>query len=98
MMIGEIVQCYSEEGYERPVPVRPGMFLRHGVPKSLYRPGSSTDVVLFQPGRVRFAPDLLRNQARADVSSRFSAGFGRALVETDVRVRSLIASAVDGGS
>jgi hypothetical protein len=29
--------------------------------KSLYRPGSSTDVLLFQKGRIRFDDDLLAN-------------------------------------
>ncbi len=47
LMIGEVVQCYSSERYEKPRPVTPGMFLERGCPKSLYRPGSSTDVLLF---------------------------------------------------
>jgi phosphatidylserine decarboxylase len=95
LMIGEIVQCYSETRYERPCPVVPGMFLRKGQPKSLYRPGSSTDVVLFEKGRVAFSEDLLRNAARRDVRSRFSHGFGRPLVETDVKARSTIGRALD---
>ncbi len=93
LMIGEIVQCYSEERYEEPKPVRKGMFLRKGTPKSLYRPGSSTDVLLFQEGRVHFSADLLENMHRPGVSSRFSAGFGRPLVETDLEVRSTIGRA-----
>jgi phosphatidylserine decarboxylase len=91
LMVGEVVQAYSEERYDDPQPITPGMMVRKGVPKSLYRPGSSTDVLLFQQGRVRFAEDLTRNMYRSDVTSRFSRGFGRPLVETDVRVRSLIA-------
>jgi hypothetical protein len=51
LMIGEVVQCYSDVRYENPQPIKPGMLLRRGQPKSLYRPGSSTDVVVFQPGR-----------------------------------------------
>jgi phosphatidylserine decarboxylase len=94
LMIGDIVQCYSEHRYDNPVPIRPGMFVRAGCPKSLYRPGSSTDVLIFQPGRVRFAEDLERNQLRCDVASRFSSGFGRPLAETDVQVRSLIATGI----
>jgi phosphatidylserine decarboxylase len=66
------------------------MFLRKGRPKSLFRPGSSTTVLLFQAGRVQFAQDLVRNMLRADVESRYSQGFGRSLVETDVKVRSTI--------
>lgn len=91
LMIGDIVQAYSEKEYEDPRPVVKGMFLKKGVPKSLYRPGSSTDVLLFQKGRVGFAEDLIRNMGRPDVQSRFSVGFGRSLAETDVKVRSLIA-------
>ncbi len=93
LMIGEIVQCYSATGYDDPQPVKPGMFLTKGVPKSLYRPGSSTDVLLFQPGRVKFADDIVRNMSHPEAKSRFAPDFGRPLVETDVKVRSLIAMA-----
>ncbi|MEZ4483805.1 MAG: phosphatidylserine decarboxylase [Syntrophotaleaceae bacterium] len=92
LMIGEIVQCYSEQGYDDPQELRPGMFLRAGAPKSLYRPGSSTDVLIFEPGRVEFAADLQANQRRDEVVSRFVCGFGKPLIETEVQVRSLIAS------
>ena len=91
LMIGEIVQRYSETRYDSPVDVRPGMFLVKGVPKSLYRPGSSTDVLLFQKGRISFAPDILDNLCAPGVESRFSAGFGAPLVETDLAVRSPVA-------
>jgi phosphatidylserine decarboxylase len=94
LMIGDIVQCYSTFGYQDPRPLVPGMFLEKGQPKSLYRPGSSTDILVFQQGRVEFAADLLRNQQRRDVSSRFSKGFGTTLVETDLKVRSLLAGRI----
>jgi phosphatidylserine decarboxylase len=97
LMIGAIDQCYSETRYERPCPVVAGMFLRKGQPKSLYRPGSSTTVAVFQAGRITFASDLVRNMARGGVRSRFSQGFGIPLVETDVRVRSMIARGVPSG-
>jgi phosphatidylserine decarboxylase len=93
LMIGDIVQCYSEERYDNPHAVTRGVFLRKGQPKSLYRPGSSTTVLLFQRNRVQFADDLLRNLCRAGVRSRFSQGLGRSLVETEVTVRSGIAGA-----
>ncbi|HKJ05688.1 MAG TPA: phosphatidylserine decarboxylase [Geopsychrobacteraceae bacterium] len=92
LMIGGIDQCYSRRCYDDPQPIRVGMFVEKGCPKSLYRPGSSTDVLLFEPGRVAFAGDLLNNRLRQDVSSRFSAGFKNPLVETDIRVRSLLAT------
>jgi phosphatidylserine decarboxylase len=92
LMIGEVAQCYSATGaYDFPAPVQPGMFLRKGQPKSLFRPGSSTDILLFQPGRIVFADDLVALMRRPDVTSRFTIGFGGPLAEVDVRVRSLIA-------
>lgn len=94
LMIGAVVQNYSETHYDDPQPVLPGMFLRKGQPKSLYRPGSSTDVLLFQKNRIRFADDLLDNQSREDVVSRYTRGFLQPLVETDLKVRSPIATAL----
>lgn len=91
LMIGQIVQSYASEGYEPCEGMRPGLFLRMGQPKSLYRPGSSLDVLIFEPGRVKFSADLVANQFRADVGSRFSSWLERPWVETDVRVRESIA-------
>jgi len=91
LMIGDIVQCYSETGYDDPGAIHPGMFLKKGCPKSLYRPGSSTDILIFQKGRADFAADILSNLRDRRVSSRFSGWFGDALVETEVNVRSSIA-------
>ncbi|HKX32924.1 MAG TPA: phosphatidylserine decarboxylase [Blastocatellia bacterium] len=93
LMIGQVVQCYSRERYESPEPIRPGLFLERGRPKSCYRPGSSTDVLIFQPGRISFDRDLIANRNRTDVQSRFSLGFGQPLAETEVAVRSQIATA-----
>ena len=91
LMIGEIVQCYSEHEYQAPQPLTPGMFIRKGQVKSLYRPGSSTDIVLFQPQQVRFAPDLIHNQQHPEAYSRFSDAFAVPLVETELQVRSAMA-------
>lgn len=89
LFFGEVVQRYSERRYDDSREVRVGMVLRRGSPKSLFRPGSSTVVLLFQRDRIRFAPDLVSNlHVRAE--SLFSQGFGRPLVETDVTVRSWI--------
>jgi len=93
LMIGQIRQCYSEERYDDSRPISPGMYLRKGGPKSLYLPGSSTDILIFQKGRVSFLPEIIRNMWRTDVRSRISAVAGRPLVETDVKVRSAIAYA-----
>jgi phosphatidylserine decarboxylase len=94
MMIGDIVQCYSTHGYNDPLDLAPGMFVERGCPKSLYRPGSSVDVLIFQKGRVAFSADILANMRRRDVSSRYTLYFRSPLVETDVRVRSEIARKV----
>jgi phosphatidylserine decarboxylase len=95
LMIGGIRQCYSEFQYHNPVAVRPGMFLRKGCPKSLYMPGSSTDICLFQRDRVEFSEDLIRNRRSRQTESRFTKAFGVSLVETDVKIRSAIGRAVD---
>ena len=92
LMIGGIVQCYSARAYENPRPVEPGLFVERGRPKSLYRPGSSTDVVVFQKERVEFASDLVENLRNRQATSRFSVGFGGDLVETELKVRSLLAT------
>jgi phosphatidylserine decarboxylase len=92
LMIGDIHPCYSDDRYDRPRPVEKGMWLEKGQPKSLFRPGSSVDVLLFEPQRVTFSADIVANMRHPGVVSRFSENFGRSVVETDVRVRSEIAN------
>jgi phosphatidylserine decarboxylase len=93
LMIGDIVQCYSENEYDKPISLGTGMFIKKGLPKSLFRPGSSTVVLIFQKDRMRFADDITANMFFPDAQSIFSLGFGKSLVETDVSVRSYIGSA-----
>ena len=93
LMIGEILQCYSDVRYANSQKICKEMFLRKGAPKSLFRPGSSAVVVLFQKDAIEFEPDLVLNLYRHEVNSRFSHGFSQPLVETDVKVRSALASA-----
>jgi phosphatidylserine decarboxylase len=95
LMVGQIVQRYSEERYDHPQSLEKGMRLQRGAPKALFRPGSSTVVLMFQPGRVRFAQDLVRNQRKTSVRSRYSMSFGQPVVETDVKVRSLLARSAE---
>ena len=90
LMIGGIDQRYSQQKYDSPTDVVPRMFLKKGQPKSLYRPGSSTDVLIFEPGRLEFDQDLVSFRSRSDVQSRFNA-FGGHLNETEVKVRQSIA-------
>ncbi|MCA8961846.1 MAG: phosphatidylserine decarboxylase [Planctomycetes bacterium] len=94
LLIGDIVQCSSDEAYDDPHDNPVGSMIRRGRPKSLFRPGSSTTVLLFEPGRIQFDDDLARNRIRVDVESRFSRGFGQPIVETDVAVREGIATRV----
>ena len=98
MMIGDIVQCYSTHVYDDPLDIGTGMFLERGCPKSLYRPGSSVDVLIFQPHRVVFSDDILANMQRQDVSSRFTLHFRAPLVETDVKVRSEVGRKRNGAA
>jgi len=98
MMIGIVEQCYSNHLYDLPRLMNPGMYVQKGQPKSLFRPGSSTVILLFEAGRVRFSKDIVSNMARSDASSRFTIGFGTALVETSVRVREEIGRAVEHSS
>lgn len=93
LMIGRLEPRYSEVRYEQPRSLRAGDFVRRGAVKSLFRPGSSSVVLLFERDRVVFACDLARNAVRHDVTSLLSFGFGQPLVETDVQVRSPIAHA-----
>ncbi len=95
LMIGDISQAYSVSGYDSPKPIKIDIFLEKGQPKSLYRPGSSTDILFFQEGRIAFADDILENMRQTAVSSRFTHGFQRPLVETDIRVRSLLGRAIN---
>src|SRR5215470_11506425 len=93
LMVGRVVQCYSDEEYKSPQPLLPGMFLKRGQPKSLFRPGSSTVILLFQKDRVNFVGDLILNRFRLGVQSRYSIGFDQPIVETEVAVRSALATA-----
>lgn len=97
LMIGDIVQCYSRERYDHAEPLRPGMPVERGCPKSLFRPGSSTVVLIFQQGRVRFCDDILANLRRPEATSRYTLAWGVPLVETEVAVRSTIALALHRG-
>jgi phosphatidylserine decarboxylase len=95
LMVGQMEQCYSEFRYDNPRLVQKGMRLLRGAPKAVFLPGSSTIILLFQRGRIHFADDLLRNQRRRDVRSCYSTSFGQMLVETDVMVRSPLATSAN---
>jgi phosphatidylserine decarboxylase len=94
LMIGDILQAYSEERYDHPCPISRGVFVRRGQPKSLFRPGSSTVILIFQRGRVTFSPDLIVNRHFSAAQNRFFTDLNMPLVETEVKVRSPIARAV----
>jgi phosphatidylserine decarboxylase len=94
LMVGEIEQAYSTYCYDQPRSLCVGDSVARGCPKSLFKPGSSTVVLLFQPQRVTFDRDLVTNQFTPGVVSRFSQDFGRPLVETDILVRSGIGRSI----
>jgi phosphatidylserine decarboxylase len=89
--IGGIKQCYSEREYLDPIPIKPGIFINKGQPKSLYQPGSSTNVLLFQNNRVQFTSDLVANLNTPINDDYLSIRFGQPLVATETLVRSTIA-------
>ncbi len=72
LMIGDVAQSYSRSEYSNPQPVSVGMFLHRGCPKSVFRPGSSTTVLLFQENHVIFSEDLIRNLYRTDCEPLFA--------------------------
>jgi phosphatidylserine decarboxylase len=94
LLIGRVIQCYSEDAYESPTGLYPGQFVERGAVKSVFEPGSSSVVLLFEQGRICIDEDICANQRRTDVASRFSEVFAVPMVETQVRVRSQFARAV----
>lgn len=90
MMIGQIVQAYSDIKYENPRPLKIGDFVKKGQPKSVYKPGSSTDIIIFEKDKVAFDDDILFHTRRKDLFTRYTLGFGKAIVEIKVRVRERI--------
>jgi phosphatidylserine decarboxylase len=88
-VIGAIDQCYSERAYIAPRPLRVGMFVARGAAKSRYGAGSSSDVLLFQKGSIRWTRERQRADAR-DLDQRGPAE-GETPAETDVQVREPIA-------
>jgi phosphatidylserine decarboxylase len=94
LMIGDIIQSYSDHHYDNPTPVGTGLFMKKGQPKSLFRPGSSTVILFFEKDSIRFADDIIANMSAYGVQSLYNEGFSRHLVETDVKVRSLIGTAI----
>ena len=82
---------YARQGQVLDVDVTPGLTVLRGRPKRLFRPGSSVVVLFFQKDRIHFDPDLVANQRRCDVASRFSFNFGAPVVETDIQVRASLA-------
>ena len=93
LMVGNIRQAYSTTKYYYPKDIIKGMKIERGQPKALFVPGSSTVLLLFEEGRIRFHDDIISNMHK-EASSRFSFGFGKQVVETEVAVRSGIADVI----
>lgn len=93
MMIGRIEDASSADRYDDPQPVRTGLFVHRGQPFALFRPGSSTSIVLWRQDRAQLAAALTHNSVRTDVRSRFSDWLLSPWVETALQVRSTIAHA-----
>ncbi|MFH0976293.1 MAG: phosphatidylserine decarboxylase [Spirochaetota bacterium] len=91
LMIGQIVQCYSPAKYDNPVMVKAGLFMKAGSPKSLFRPGSSTVILLFQKKKIEFLKTIISNQMNGNIENRYTRTFSPHLIETDIKARSLVA-------
>ncbi len=87
LMVGDIVQCYSENKYENPVSCINQMVLKKGCPKSLFKPGSSTVIVFFEKDRVSFSKDLVQNRINLNRENLFNNQVDIRLIETEVKVR-----------
>jgi phosphatidylserine decarboxylase len=90
MMIGQMQSCFSTDCYENPRQMVVGDFVPRGVPVSLFRPGSSTSIVLWDGSRTAVSRELIANSKRSDLRSRFSDWLGQPWVETQVAVRQAI--------
>ena len=86
------VQCYIGRACEQPPLVQVGMFAEQGRPMSLYVPGGSTGLVMFQGGRAKFSDGWLSNLRRSGASSCFSPALGRSKLETELALRSSLAT------
>lgn len=91
LMIGAVEQRYSEQRYDNPKPLEKGLFVKKGQPKSLYKPGSSVDVIFFQKDTITFKAALLNQQQNHSVENRYALLMDHPLVETDVVLRESIA-------
>lgn len=99
MMIGQIESRFSTHRYEAPRELAVGDFVARGAPVSLFRPGSSTSVIVWEAKRAPLCNELLANSRRSDLRSRFSDWLMQPWVETRVAVRqpiSLISSHSQG--
>lgn len=94
LMIGDIKQCYCEYQYENPLSNLIERYVKRGCPKSQFCPGSSVVILIFQQNRIQFDKDILQNLKRQDALSRYSQHFQKPLVETEVKVRSSIATQI----
>ncbi len=94
MMIGDIESRFSTHRYDHPRELQAGDFVPRGAPVSLFRPGSSTSIVLWDGKRCSVAEELLANAKRADVKSRFSEWLGQPWAETSVAVRQAISETI----
>ncbi len=94
MMIGCMQSMFSTRHYDAPQPLRVGSFVPRGAPVSLFQPGSSTSIVLWDGQRSTICEELIANSRRTDLRSRFSDWLGQPWVETQVAVRQSISESV----
>ncbi len=91
MMIGRIEDHYSETHYDAPTPLSPGLTVVQGAPMMMFRPGSSTVIVLWPSERAIATPQLRELSTKRHVPSRFGEWLMMPWNEVLVRVRSQVA-------
>jgi phosphatidylserine decarboxylase len=91
MMIGRIEDRYSEQRYDEPQPLRIGTEVIQGAPMMMFRPGSSTVLVLWPSERAAATQRLTELSSKRHVPSRFGDWLLMPWNEVLVRVRAVVA-------
>ena len=90
LMIGDIVQCYSEEKYDSPSEISPGCLSKKECQKAFTGLAAARISSSFKKTVSVLQKISCAIGSTDSAQSRFTLGFGVNLVETDVKVRSLI--------
>ena len=96
LMIGDIVQAYSEDAMTTRYRSIPVSSCTRAARRACTGPAVQPTSCCSPRGGSNFFPILSKNSRRLGVQSRFTDACGRPLVETDIRVRSALALQTQG--